>query len=135
MYRSPSRRSIHDSRPTHSRTKIFAEALRRQGSERTKYLDEVLGGDTAVRERIERLLRAHAEAESFLESPAKDPLATENDDRQVSERPGTVIGPYKLLQQIGEGGMGVVFMAEQSEPVQRTRRARRSSSRAWTRGR
>jgi serine/threonine protein kinase len=99
---------------------IFAEALRRQGSERTKYLDEVVGGDTAVRERIERLLRAHSKAESFLETPAKDPLATENDDRQVSEGPGTVVGPYKLLQQIGEGGMGVVFMAEQTDPIQRT---------------
>ncbi len=44
-------------------------------------------------------------------SPADPPLA---------ERPGTVIGPYKLLQQIGEGGMGVVFMAEQTEPIQRT---------------
>jgi tetratricopeptide (TPR) repeat protein len=99
---------------------IFAEALRLEGSERTKFLNDALRGDTAVRERIERLLRAHAEAESFLETPAKDPLATKSDIPKVSEGPGTVIGPYKLLQQIGEGGMGVVFMAEQTEPIQRT---------------
>jgi hypothetical protein len=51
-------------------------------------------------------------------SLARGPLATV-DEPAVTERPGTVIGPYKLLQQIGEGGMGTVFMAEQTQPVQR----------------
>ena len=57
--------------------------------------------------------------QSFLESPAAD-LTPTTTATPIAERPGTVIGPYKLLQQIGEGGMGVVFMAEQTEPIQRT---------------
>ena len=64
------------------------------------------------------------------------PLASrDHRSTALAERPGTQIGPYKLLQQIGEGGMGVVYMAEQNEPVEPQGGARRSSSRAWTRGR
>ena len=55
----------------------------------------------------------------FLE-PGEDSGSTRTIAHPITERPGTVIGPYKLLQQIGEGGMGVVFMAEQTEPIQRT---------------
>src|SRR5262249_32835315 len=66
---------------------------------------------------VEALLEASAQAGSFLEPPAPAPLATV--DEPVRERLGTVIGPYKLLQQLGEGGMGTVFMAEQTQPVQR----------------
>src|SRR5207253_144584 len=62
-------------------------------------------------------LEASAQAGSFLESPAPAPAVTLDDP--ITERPGTAIGPYKLLQQIGEGGMGTVFMAEQTQPVQR----------------
>src|SRR5205814_8678646 len=57
-------------------------------------------------------------AGGFLERPAAHLVATV-EEPPVAERPGTVIGPYKLWQQIGEGGMGVVFMAEQTQPVQR----------------
>ena len=53
----------------------------------------------------------------------------------LPERVGSVIGPYKLLQQIGEGGFGVVYMAEQEKPVRRGASRSRSSSRAWTRPR
>jgi serine/threonine protein kinase len=115
-----------------STDEIFAEALcRPQGSERDSYLDEALGRDTPARQRIDKLLRAHADAGSFLESPALSPphfgegLGEVLSDTQnqspdsCPERPGTIIGPYKLLQQIGEGGMGVVFLAEQTEPVRR----------------
>src|SRR4051794_902902 len=67
----------------------------------------------------EKLLQGYEEQESFLGSPAAG-LTSTTAQRSISEQPGTVIGPYKLLQQIGEGGMGVVFMAEQSEPTLRT---------------
>jgi tetratricopeptide (TPR) repeat protein/serine/threonine protein kinase len=63
------------------------------------------------------LLDAQSKAENFLESPAPALVATV--DAPISERPGTVIGPYKLLEQVGEGGFGVVFMAEQMRPVRR----------------
>ncbi len=97
---------------------IFDEALRRApGKEREQYLSEVCGDDAALKQRVARLLRAVAEAGSFLESPARDTSPTT--DQPIAERPGTQIGPYKLLQQIGEGGMGVVYMAEQLEPVNR----------------
>ena len=82
-------------------------------------VQDLCGQDQGLRQRVEALLDAHGRAVSFLESPPAD-LAATADHRRISERSGTVIGPYKLLQQIGEGGMGVVFMAEQTEPIQRT---------------
>src|SRR5262249_18637613 len=97
---------------------IFDEALRRAaGQDRARYLDEVCGGDLELRRRVARLLRAVSEAGSFLEGPAQDPSPTI--DEPIHEGLGTVIGPYKLLEQIGEGGFGVVFMAEQQQPVRR----------------
>src|SRR6478735_12602749 len=83
-----------------------------------RYLDEACAGDADLRREVNDLLRAHQEGGSLLDRPA---LA--NGQQAVAalvERPGAVVGPYKLLQQIGEGGMGVVFMAEQTEPIQRT---------------
>jgi eukaryotic-like serine/threonine-protein kinase len=82
-------------------------------------VQDLCGQDQALRQRVEALLDAHGRAVSFLESPPAGFAATA-DHRPISERPGAVIGPYKLLQQIGEGGMGVVFMAEQTEPLKRT---------------
>src|SRR5262245_49916565 len=97
---------------------VFDEALRHAaGPDRARYLDEVCGGDLELRRRVERLLRAVSEAGSFLEAPAQDPSPTA--DQPPVESPGTVIGPYKLLEQIGEGGMGTVWMAEQKEPIHR----------------
>jgi serine/threonine protein kinase/tetratricopeptide (TPR) repeat protein len=98
---------------------LFAEALNRPaGAERDAYLDAACG-DPELRGRVERLLRAHGDAESFLESPVVALDASPTTDYPSPERPGTQIGPYKLLQQIGEGGFGIVFMAEQTEPVRR----------------
>jgi serine/threonine protein kinase len=98
---------------------IFIAAVERNPEERDAYLDEVCGPDVELRARIERLLAPHSDPSNFLESPAPELNAT-NSDRQLHEQPGAQIGSYKLLQQIGEGGMGYVFMAEQSHPVQRT---------------
>jgi WD40 repeat protein/serine/threonine protein kinase len=96
---------------------IFLAALARDSAEdRAAYLDQACGDDQELRRRVERLLGAHPKVGSFLQGPA--PAATV-DEARPADGPGTRIGPYKLLQQLGEGGMGTVFMAEQQEPVRR----------------
>jgi len=98
---------------------VFAAVLQKPSAqERAAYLDQACTGNPDLRGRIEALLNAHDQAGSFLHRlPAHPPVTA--DDRPILARPGTVIGPYKLLQQIGEGGMGAVYMAEQQEPVRR----------------
>jgi serine/threonine protein kinase/tetratricopeptide (TPR) repeat protein len=113
---------------------IFMEALAKEEAERSAYLADACGGDTALLQRVEALLESHEQAGNFLAKPVAERLAEQQAMPAGGEatsgsltsaasdsraRPGTVIGPYKLLQQIGEGGMGTVFMAEQTEPVQR----------------
>ena len=86
---------------------LFASALQQPPADRAAYLDQACADDPAVRQRVEALLRAQAAAGSFLQAPPSGPCATA-DDPPVSEAIGTIIGPYKLLEQIGEGGIGTV---------------------------
>ena len=88
-------------------------------AERKAYLQDACGGDLAARQRVEALFKVYENAGSFLESPPASPTSSTSAGSST-ESSGTVIGPYKLLQQIGEGGMGTVYMAEQTQPVQRT---------------
>src|SRR5262249_39419442 len=107
---------------------IFQAALEKgSAEERAVYLDRACRGDSDLRQQVERLLSAQHQLGSFLEEPAAATSAASEvaagrwidpaNPPRVTEGPGTRIGPYKLLQQIGEGGFGVVYMAEQMEPV------------------
>src|SRR5215831_16128156 len=85
---------------------------------RAEYLQQACGTDSGLRERVQVLLRAYEEQASFLESPP--PVGgIPTIDKPSSESPGALIGPYKLIEQIGEGGMGTVWMAQQTQPVKR----------------
>jgi serine/threonine protein kinase/WD40 repeat protein len=88
---------------------------------RQAFLDQECGGDALLREQVERLLCVSGKVGSFLDRPAQVPdfEAATVAHTPIAEGPGSVIGAYKLLQKIGEGGMGVVYMAEQQEPVRR----------------
>jgi serine/threonine protein kinase/Flp pilus assembly protein TadD len=102
---------MHDASP--EMLSLFDAAIERPSpAERAAFLDAACGANVELRQRIEALLRAHEEAGGFLQDrPTVVQPATES--------LGSMIGPYKLLEQIGEGGFGVVFMAEQTQPVRR----------------
>jgi serine/threonine protein kinase len=86
-------------------------------AERRHFVDQACAGDAALIRRVEELIENHFRAGNFLEAPPAAHVATITEP--VAEGPGTVIGPYKLMEQIGEGGMGLVFVAEQQHPVRR----------------
>jgi tetratricopeptide (TPR) repeat protein/serine/threonine protein kinase len=109
---------------------VFLQAVEMVSTEeRRALLDAACGEDAALRREVEELLRHHGHLGEFLEAPAaaqpgtsafesaKSPAARGGNDALVGT--GTVIGPYKLLQEIGEGGMGTVFLAQQTAPVKR----------------
>ena len=117
--------------PVHPEEAIFEAVFALPASERAAYLERTCGGNAGLRQLVEALLEAHEEAGEFLESPAPgaEPFSTGAGPpgrggtvgltAVLAEKPGDRIGRYKLLQQIGEGGCGVVYMAEQEEPVHR----------------
>ena len=100
---------------------VLAEAAARNSpAERAAYLDGACRGDDGLRAEVEKLLSAHDQAGAFLEDPvAPTQHSTIVLPAPLTEKPGDKIGHYKLLQQIGEGGCGVVYMAEQEEPIRR----------------
>jgi hypothetical protein len=100
---------------------IFGRALELESvAGRAAYLAEACGDDAKLRAEIEGLLAANGRAGEFMRRPASAVAGgvTASYD-PLTEGPGTRVGPYKLLQQIGEGGMGIVYMAEQEQPVRR----------------
>jgi WD40 repeat protein/tetratricopeptide (TPR) repeat protein len=107
---------------------IFQQALEKEtAEERSAFLDRQCGDDNGLRQRVEELLNSLDNAGSFLDGGAVEPaaivealdMAVPSAGGVITEGPGTVIGRYKLMEQIGEGGFGLVFVAEQQQPVRR----------------
>jgi serine/threonine protein kinase len=116
------------SAPSRSLKELFLAALEVSPEDRAAWLDRECADDAGLRAHLALMLAAHDAPQSLLDRPAAEgPFAyslpagstAPTIDRPISVLPGAIIGKYKLLQQIGEGGMGTVFMAEQSHPVQR----------------
>ncbi len=97
---------------------IFGQAMEiASPTARAAYLDQACGADADLRAEIETLIKYHERAGEFMGKPVLGE-ATEGYE-SITERPGAVIGPFKLMEQIGEGGMGLVYVAEQQHPVRR----------------
>jgi len=97
---------------------IYYEAVSKPPDERRAYIGAACGDDVELLARVEALLKAREVKDSFLEEPVLGSEVTLGDS-PLTEGPGAVIGRYKLLDKIGEGGMAVVYMAEQQEPIRR----------------
>ena len=91
---------------------LFHNALGRAPEERAPFLDEACAGDESLRQQVEELLIAHQKAGSFIESPAFEVEARSVSDDQAESAVGQTIGQYKLISQLGVGGMGEVYLAE-----------------------
>src|SRR3989441_9574572 len=108
--------------PEQREESFFAAALERPVPERAAFLDGACRGDPALRQRLEALLAAHEQTNALPPPPAEAstrPAQPTIKIEPVDEALGRMIGRYKLLEKIGEGGCGVVYVAEQAEPVRR----------------
>src|SRR5262249_12452793 len=101
-----------------SESGIFKAAAKLAPDQRAEYLDRACGSNRELRREVDSLLRAHDASGSFLQDPPARREATQGYEPSA-ERPGAVVGPYKLMEQIGESGFGRVFVAEQQHPVRR----------------
>jgi WD40 repeat protein len=106
------------SQPQEAASGIFDAAVGLPHEQRAAFLEKACAGDAPLRRRVEALLRAHEAAATFMDSPAPG-LSSTTVRLALPDQTGQKIGRYKLLQQIGEGGCGVVYMAEQNDPVRR----------------
>src|SRR5258707_1082051 len=98
---------------------LFNEAVQLSPAERIAFLGRACGDDLDLRRRIEAFLRSNDRVGDFLEAPPTSSISEGRAKAAAREKPGDRVDRYKLLEQIGEGGCGVVFVAEQEEPVRR----------------
>src|ERR1041385_7048416 len=118
---APDKRKSAMNDPRQREEAVFEGALQLGGPERADYLEKTCAGEPELRRRVEALLGALERAGGLLKDPAipASEKATAIFPQQIEEGPSSLIGRYKLLQKIGEGGCGLVYMAEQAEPVRR----------------